>query len=72
MVEQVSDWGPDDWKAFIKEQAAQWADMSKENSLFELREEMDRLENEGKMDSDEYRALRAQWEELTKPQPARW
>jgi predicted nuclease with TOPRIM domain len=44
----------------------------KENSLFELREEMDRLENEGKMDSDEYRALREQWEELVKPQPARW
>lgn len=44
----------------------------KENSLFELREEMDRLENEGKMDSDEYRALREQWEELVKPQSARW
>jgi len=44
----------------------------KENSLFELREEMDRLENEGKMNSDEYRALREKWEELTKPQPARW
>lgn len=43
----------------------------KENSLFELREEMDRLENEGKMDSDEYRVLRAQWEELIKPQQAR-
>jgi len=44
----------------------------KENSLFELREEMDRLENEGKIDSDEYRALRKQWDELTNPQQARW
>lgn len=44
----------------------------KESALFELREEMDRLENEGKMDSDEYRCLKEQWLELNKPQLARW
>ena len=44
----------------------------KESALFELREEMDRLENEGKMDSDEYRCLQEQWLELNKPQLARW
>ena len=44
----------------------------KESALFELREEMDRLENEGKMDSDEYRWLKEQWLELNKPQLARW